>query len=97
MAGLRFDRFDILRAIMLCQRYTRAMQRAVYRRHTKIEELCDLVSAHIEHIAQNQNGALTRRQNLERGEKRERDAFARIVPRFGTRFNIGEELIGDRF
>ena len=61
----------------------RALQGAVDRRRRRLERVGDLAAREAEHVAQDQHGALARRQVLERGDERELDALALLVASLG--------------
>ena len=62
------------------QRRPGPLQRAVDRRHRGVEQLGDLGRLPAQHLAQDQHGALARRQVLQRGDERQPDRLARDRP-----------------
>ena len=69
--------------VPLVDRLARPLQRAVDRGDGHVERVAGLLRREVEHLAQDQHGALARRQVLERGDERELDALARLVPSLG--------------
>ena len=65
------------------------LQRAVHRRDGRLEQLRDLFGLPAQDLAQDQHGALLRRQVLERGDERQPDGFAR-----GDRTSAGSPPTG---
>jgi len=43
-----------------------------------------------EHVAQDERGALAGREQLQRGDERQRDRFQQLVPGFGPGCAVGE-------
>ena len=80
-----------LGGVGLAQRRAGALQRAVDRRDGGLEQLGDLGRAPVEHLAEDQHGALLRRQVLQRGDEREPDRVAldRDLGRVGDRLDPG--------
>lgn len=73
------------------QRRPRPLQCAVRRRHRDVQQRGDLGSLPRQHITQDQHGALTRRQVLQRGHERQPDGLAanRLVLRQHQRVRHG--------
>ena len=61
---------------LACERRARPLQRAVDRGDARVEELGHLARLPAQHLAQDQHGALPRRQVLERGDERQPDRLA---------------------
>ena len=55
-----------------------ALEGAVHRRDGRVEKLRDLGGLPAQHLAEDQDGALTRREVLERGDEREPHGLARL-------------------
>ena len=73
-------------------RRVRALQRAGHRRDRQLEQLGHLLRRPAEHVAQDQDRALARRQVLQRREERELDRLARRRDRLGIEQPIRERL-----
>jgi hypothetical protein len=71
------------------ERRPATLQRALHRRHTEIEQVSGLSSGPAEHVPKDQNGPLTGRQMLNRGQEGQLDRFLRhrqdVGPRIGRR------------
>ena len=57
---------------------SRALERAVDRRHAVVEELRDLARGPVEHVAQHEHYALLWREQLHRCDECQPDGFARL-------------------
>ena len=75
----RFDRAVPVAVLVLgrVERGARPLERAVHRRDARVEQLGDLAGLPAEHLAQDQDRALLRRQALERRDERQADGLAR--------------------
>ena len=82
----------------LVHRLVGALQRAVDPGRRRLERLGDLARREAEHVAEDEHGALTRRQVLERRDEGELDALALLVPRLraGEPFLEAERSHPDR-
>jgi hypothetical protein len=74
------------------KRLTRTLQRAVDRGSRAAEQGRGFSGSSTEHIAQQDRGALARRQLLDGGDKSQPDGLAGRIPRFRIR-----RLVGDPF
>jgi hypothetical protein len=75
---------------LVLERRPRALQRAVDRRHRRVQRLGDLLGREAEDLAQDEHRALGRRQVLERDDERELDALALLVARVGAGQAVGQ-------
>src|SRR5262249_18338549 len=67
-------------------------ERAGYRRFGGIEYLRDFSSMEPEHLAQNVDGPLAWRQQLQLSDERERDRFGCLILRLWPRCSIGDAI-----
>ena len=79
----------------LVDRRPGALQRAVHAGDAHLEELRDLGGLPAHHLAEDERGALLRRQMLQRGDERESHRFLRHGGLLGTRVGR-DERVGDR-
>src|SRR5229473_6449611 len=83
-------------AVNAAKRRAGPLQSAVHRLHARVKQQRDLSPAEGQHIPEEQNRSLARRQNLEDSEKCERDRLVRVVPRLRSdlrRGNAREEVV----
>ena len=74
------------------RRRARALQRAVHRGRSSSSVSATSPRREAEHLAQDQHGALARRQVLERGDERQLDALALLVARLGRRLAVADAV-----
>ena len=90
--------------LVLCgvERGARPLERAVHRGDARVEQLGDLAGLPAEHLAQDEDRALLRRQALERRHEGKSDGFARDgdlgrIAAGRDRDGIGDRLDPERF
>ena len=69
-----------------------ALERAGHRLLAGVEDAGYLAGAEPEDVAQDEDGALAGRQELQRGDERQRDGLAGLVPGLGAGRAVGEPL-----
>ena len=69
-----------------------ALERAGHRLLGGAEDVGGLGGVESQHVAEDEDGALAGRQQLQGGDEGERDRFHRLVPRFRTGCAVGETL-----
>ena len=67
-------------------------ERAAHRLLAGVEHPRDLSGPEAEHVAQDQDGPLTRRQQLQGSHERQRDGLARLDAGTGTRRGVRDPL-----
>ena len=69
---------------MLVDRRSGTLQRAVDRRHRRLENICDFPGLPAEHVAEDQHRTLATRKLLDRAQQRQLHTLAHGVPRDGV-------------